>query len=84
MFLQGIGQRGESKFYYSRKGGSTKKGGIDKYNSAILLLQQGAEIRPYIQFEKSGNHRQGEEGGEPGEAHRRLTLCSPCSRGCGC
>jgi hypothetical protein len=27
--------------------------------------------------------RQGEERGEPGDAHRRLTLCSPCSRGCG-
>jgi hypothetical protein len=27
---------------------------------------------------------QSEERSEPGDAHRRLTLCSPCSRGCDC
>jgi hypothetical protein len=39
---------------------------------------------PASNLEKVGNHRQGEEGGEPGDTHQRLTLCSPCSRGCGC
>ena len=29
-------------------------------------MQQGAEVRPCIELEKVGNHRQGKEGGEPG------------------
>ena len=47
-------------------------------------MQQGAEIRPCVELEKVGNHRQGEEGGEPGDAQQRLALCSPSSRGCEC
>src|SRR2546423_366145 len=40
---------------------------------------------PASKLEKMGEgHRQGEGGGEPGDAHRRLSLCSPCSRRCGC
>src|SRR5271163_4237226 len=50
--------------------------GLDEY---MGRLQQGTETRPCIKLRKVGNHRQGEEGGEPGDAHQRLTLCSPCS-----
>jgi hypothetical protein len=57
---------------------------VEGLGEHMLQLQQGAEIRPCIRLEKAGNHRQGGEGGEPGDAHQRLTLCSPCSRGCGC
>jgi hypothetical protein len=56
---------------------------LDEHNAAMLLLLQGAEIKPCIELEKCGNDRQGEERGKPCDAHRRLTLCSPCSRGCG-
>jgi hypothetical protein len=44
--------------------------GLDEY---MRQLQQGAEIRPCIELEKVGNDRWGEEGGEPGDAHQRLT-----------
>jgi hypothetical protein len=40
--------------------------GLGEY---MRQLQQGAEIRPCIEFKNMGNHWQGEEGGELGDAH---------------
>jgi hypothetical protein len=82
MPLQGIGQWVKSKFLHSRKGRFHQR--AEGLGEHMLQLQQGAEIRPCIELEKVGSHRQGEKGGEPSDAHQRLTLCSPCSRGCGC
>jgi hypothetical protein len=43
---------------------------VEGLGEHMLQLQQGAEIRPCIELEKAGNHRQGGEGGEPGNAHQ--------------
>ena len=62
-----------------RDGGGLLLQSISQGPSRVFVLAKGA-VPP--EDEQDGQ-RQGEEEGQPDDAHRRLTLDSPCSRGAG-
>jgi hypothetical protein len=85
IFSQDINQRGRLEVLYSRKGRFHQRSRVRRAQRGHSCLQQkqGAKSGPASNFKKLETTRQDEEGGDPDEAHRRLT-CSSCSRGYGC